>query len=184
MKTRPALILLMLLALADAARADIYQWTDREGVLHMTDDLAKVPDEYADKAKVVKTRPAERKDAAPGAEDATGRAPVVQPIVPDEAVDLYGGETIEWWRKSFGTVREEIAALETNIAEKRRYTRAFEGGRRLGQVFGEAERSMYDRYNRELPEDEKRLVSANGELDGLLRMATSAGVPKDVREGR
>jgi len=41
---RPVLVLLALAALAGAAHADIYRWTDGQGQIHFTQDLSRVPE--------------------------------------------------------------------------------------------------------------------------------------------
>jgi hypothetical protein len=120
------------------AFAEIYHWTDEEGVLHITDDLGKVPEEYRSKAKVFETRPAEEFPAV---------EPAPPPAAPGlEVEELYDGQPLDWWKEV------EESDVET-----------------------------YQRYKKEIPEDEKRFEELDGELEELRRKARNAGVPKEVR---
>ncbi len=66
------------------ASSDIYHWTDEKGVLHLTDDIRNVPEEFREKAGVIKTKPAEE-----GAEGAEGA--VVEPAPPHAPRRSRGG---------------------------------------------------------------------------------------------
>lgn len=155
------------------ALAEIYHWTDEEGVLHITDDLGKVPEEYRPKAKVFKTRPAEEFPAV---------EPAPPPAAPGlEVEELYDGQPLDWWEEQFGKIEKRIAELEGAYNKKRQFVDVFEGGRRFGQVFEESDIETYQRYKKEIPEDEKSFKELNRELEELRRKARSAGVPKEVR---
>jgi len=51
---RPFLVLVALLFAVSPAFADLYQWTDQQGVVHITDSLEKVPQAYRGKVRVIK----------------------------------------------------------------------------------------------------------------------------------
>lgn len=171
------IMLVILLFGAASAFADLYQWQDKEGVIHMTDDIQKVPEGYREKAKVFKSIPAEKRREAET--EAQQPAAAQQPI--PKGAELYGDHTLEWWSEAFARKRDEIQTLQSGITAKRQFVDIFEGGRRFGQAFGPGEVSTYNRYKKELPEDEKRLLSLQDEVEELRRRATIAGVPRDVR---
>jgi hypothetical protein len=155
------------------AFAEIYHWTDEEGVLHITDDLGKVPEEYRSKAKVFETGPAEEEPAV---------EPAPPPAAPGlEVEELYDGQPLDWWKEEFEKIEKRIAELEGAYNKKRQFVSVFEAGRRFGQVFEQSDVETYQRYKKEIPEDEKRFEELDGELEELRRKARSAGVPKEVR---
>jgi len=167
----------LLLLLAPCAFADLYQWKDREGVVHLTNDINNVPAEYQDKVKVFKTTP---RPQAPAQAPAPTPEMVPAPQTSGEA-DLYGDHTLEWWKEAFNRKNQEIAELQSSIAGKQQFIDLFESGRRFGQMYGPTEVANYNKYKQELPEDEKKLSSLNDELGELRRKATIAGVPRYLR---
>jgi hypothetical protein len=52
-------VLLLLVFISQAAFADVYHWTDKQGVLHITNDIGNVPEEYRSEAEVIVTEPVE-----------------------------------------------------------------------------------------------------------------------------
>jgi uncharacterized protein DUF4124 len=166
----------LLLLLATCAFADLYQWQDKDGVVHLTNDMNNVPEEYQDKVKVFKTTPRPQAPAP-----VTAPAPVPAPGPSGGSADLYGDHTLEWWKEAFNRKNQEIGELQSSIAAKQQYIDLFESGRRFGQMYGSTEVVNYNKYKQELPEDQKKLSSLNDELDELRRKATIAGVPKYLR---
>ncbi len=171
-------ILIMLLFLffgASYAFADLYQWQDKDGMLHITNDMGKVPDAYRDKVKVLKTTPP--KPVTPAQTPET----VSPALAPEEASTLYGDQTLEWWKEAFDRNKNEIQEVQSGIIAKRQYIDLFESGRRFGQMYGPVEVETYNKYKGELTEDEKRLAALNDDLTDLRRKAVIAGVPKSIR---
>lgn len=160
---------------AGAAFADLYQWQDREGVIHITDDLQKVPEEFRGKVKVFKEETP--KPAAPAPEAAEPERPATE----ERGEALYGEQTLEWWRQNIMKKRDEIQMLESSVTAKTQYIDIFEAGRRFGQTFGTTEVDTYNRYRQELVDDQRRLLELKNELDELRRRARVAGVPREVR---
>lgn len=160
---------------ATVALADLYQWQDKEGVIHITDSLEKVPDAYRDKVKVYESAPPAtgEKKAAPAPETAA-------PAPPPE-VELYGDHTLEWWRQTFIRKGDEAQMMESNVTVKRQFIDMYERGRSFGQTFDTNEVQTYSRYKKELPDDEERLTSLKNEIDDLRREARISGVPREVR---
>ncbi len=157
---------------ASYALADLYQWQDKEGVIHITDSLEKVPEGYRDKVKVYETAPMETSPEAETRPEA---------LAPERGVELYGDQTLEWWRQTFARKRDEAQMMEATVTSKRQFIDIFERGRGFGQTFGMNEIETYSRYKKELPEDQNRLTALRDELEDLRRKARIAGVPRDIR---
>jgi len=167
----PALLLFLL---AGPAFADLYQWKDERGIIYITDSMEKVPSKYRGEVRVFKEGPKE----APGP-DLDVETP---PTLEKEAEELYGDQTLEWWRQSFQKKRSEISDLQASINAKTQFMEVFEAGRRFGQIFDSESVAKYRILKEELPEDLKRLASLREEFSDFQRKATRAGVPRDIRE--
>lgn len=165
-----------LLLSASLAFADLYEWKDKDGMVHLTDSMQNVPEDYRDSVKVYKpaTKEKERMESAPD-----------QPSEPEQEqrpLDLYGDQPLEWWVNAFSKKRGEIDALDSSIASKKQLMSVFESGRRFGQVFEQKDIDTYERYKQELPDDEQKLSGLKEDLSDLKRKATLVGVPREVRE--
>ncbi len=171
-----AAVFLLILFLPAHSPADLYRWTDDDGVLHITDDLGKIPEEERAGMKVFKSRPPEKADL----DD-------VRPPTPEDAEngrkrpELYGDQTLEWWINTFSKKIGEVRAIESGIYAKKQFVEVFEGGRRFGQIYGKEEVARYERLSQEIPEDESRLKGLKKELDELRRKAAIYGVPREAR---
>ncbi len=170
-----SILLAVLFLFASNAWSDLYQWTDRDGVVHITDSLESVPQEYRAKVKVHESKPPE--EAAP-AQDAPQRVSP-QPGPEDR---LYGGHTEEWWRQAFRTRREQIDQLAASIGTKEQFVETFEGGRRFGQIFKQENVDAYEAYKEQLPDDKERLAELKDELEKLEKEARIEDVPRDIWE--
>ena len=174
----PAVFISLSLALLLPAgsAADLYRWTDSDGVLHITDDLGKVPQERRYGVKTFKSTPAEE-------------APVLKTAPPSyiaperKGAELYGDHPVEWWLNTFRKKRSEIQSLEAGIVSKKQFVSVFEGGRRFGQVYGEEDVKRYELLKVEAADDSSKLDGLKAELAELKRKAAIYGVPEEVRGG-
>ena len=159
-----------------AVGAELYKWTDKEGVVHFADDILLVPSEYRDKVKVYESapkgdQPSETPDRYPPKYE--------QPI---QKKELYGGQDLRWWKKRFADKRREIIEVERTIGERRSYIKVFESGRRFGQTYSEEDVARYVRYKKELENLRGRHERLKEDLRELQRKATLYGVPNGIRE--
>lgn len=169
--------LIVLFLTSSAAYAQFYEWKDKDGVTHITDDLGKVPESLRPDVKIHKTTPSVEEEA-PG-------PPAAPPAYTGEsAQELYGDHTLEWWLNTFRKIREDKHSVESSIAAKSQYINIFEGGRRFGQVYSTEDVERYENFKKEVLTDRERLKGLQDELDELTRKATIAGVPRDIREAR
>ena len=123
------LALLLLLTFASPVLSgvgDLYQWSDRDGNVHITDDLLNVPQEYRDKVRVFESTHIEEDSPKQHKLD-------VSPAPVRRGEELFGDKPLSWWQWMLDTKRREVANAEQLVAERTRYIDVFEKGRRLGQ---------------------------------------------------
>ena len=98
----------------DAVAGPFYQWTDSSGIVHFTDNAAKIPKENRDSAEeVVLPEGSEHKDKretppAPGSAD--------QRVPPSESVDSQGHNQ-EWWQQRVLVWMDKKAAAEAKLTD-------------------------------------------------------------------
>jgi hypothetical protein len=89
---RYGILFLLLVSASSAYAADVYRWVDKNGSMHFTDDINKVPSEYRDQVKkeeVREPRESETSKPAPASVQKTG----------EEERDAHGrGE--QYWRET------------------------------------------------------------------------------------
>ncbi len=163
--------------------AELYKWRDADGKLHVTDDLHKVPRE---KRRNVDTQPTV---SIPQGESGESTRSTGTGYTDDysqggyeetSGVELYGGESFEWWASEFERLNTKVEWLERNNKNMEEYIKVFEGGRRFGQVFASDEVARYNENKRDLPEDKALLVEVKEELAELRRRAVGYGIPDEI----
>lgn len=157
------------------ALADLYQWQDEKGDVHIVDDMLLVPPQYRDNVRVIKTKPPQ--ETAPPEQYIPP-----SPTAPAGQRELYGEHTLEWWRNEFDNKKKEIADLDKMITEQKSFINIFERGRGLGQIYSKEDIEAYETYKRNLPDNESKLQRLKAELEELRRKARSYGVPREIRE--
>ena len=168
----------LLFVAAHPSFADIgtlFQWTDKEGVVHVTDDLLNVPPEYKDQVKTFESTHVEEDFPDLPYRDTPS------PPVGGGGAELYGGKPLGWWQWTLDKKREEVEKVSTMTTQWKQYITVYEKGRRFGQFFTEDEVESYERYKKDLPDQEARLKKIKEGFEELLRKAKVAGVPKKVR---
>lgn len=178
----PALLLFLA---AGPALADLYQWRDEAGIIHITDSMEKVPSKYRDGVKVFKEGPKEGappEEAPPADEETPPDLDAAPPSLDGQAEELYGDQTLEWWTQSFKEKRSEISALQESVDTKADFMKVFEAGRKFGQVYDSESVEKYKVYQKELPEDRRKLASLREKYAEFKERARRARVPDEVRE--
>ncbi len=171
------------LCLPPVSEAELYKWRDADGKLHVTDDLHKVPRE---KRRNIETQPTVSRPASErrGSAGTTGGGYTDDypqgEYEETRGVELYGGESFEWWAGEFERLNTKVEWLERNNKNMEEYIKVFEGGRRFGQVFGSNETARYNENKRDLPEDKALLVKVKEELAELRQRAVGYGIPEEI----
>ncbi len=175
MAARIALPILLGLALAaSAARAELYRWTDANGVTHFTSDLSQVPAGQRDLARAAaasgKGSLQRVSSSAPRANSTTGSAAPASPAT-HAAEDRVGGKTDVQWRDEATRLRSRIALFEAPAArcEKDRFAWSRgDGGRKYREEQAEAEACQ---------RTELELSLARKALEDFEELARRTGVP-------
>ncbi len=163
--------------LSSGALADLYQWQDEKGDIHVVDDILLVPPQYKDKAKILKARPPDTSDKVTPSQPAPLQAPAIKN-------ELYGDSTLEWWKRAFDSKKREISELEKTVEEEKQFILDFERGKRLYyyRLYSAEDTEKYEAYKRSLPDNENQINKLKSELEELRRKAQIYGVPREVRE--
>jgi hypothetical protein len=169
----------LLMLVPSFAFADIYYWTDTEGVLHITDDMDNIPPEYREKLDTMETEGVVKGVKVKAAKDAKAAKPE-KPKDPEQ--EIYGDHPLNWWRLTFNRLRGEIDSARKELEQKEQFIEMFRRGRRLGQRNNPTEIETLEKYSVEMPLIEKRLDGLEDRLKDLKRSARRGGVPKDIRK--
>jgi hypothetical protein len=188
-------VLLLLVFISQAAFADVYHWTDKQGVLHITNDIGNVPEEYRSEAEVIVTEPVE--------EEPLVETPPSKMPERGGQEELYGDQPLSWWIEKLGRMKKEIEELESELNRKKMFTDVYERGwmmRELyfrvkrgedpdalralerGAIYTPAQIETYERYKDEVLGKDKDIKRLEEELDELRRKARIQGVPRKIRE--
>ncbi|MRR07247.1 MAG: DUF4124 domain-containing protein [Deltaproteobacteria bacterium] len=181
-------IFMLFIGLSVFAQADIYQWTDNNGVVNFTDSLGNVPKKYQKKVKVLPSADSSQQGA--GAEPAELAAPEgsavpaaelnQQAAQPDPQSKIFGGHNETWWRSQYGSLRRELAQLQTGLPAKR--TELEQLRRKLVLYTYARNRVAYQEKLAEIKRDEERINSLTEQLADLDTQASSAGIPFEWRQ--
>jgi len=160
-----------LLLLASFAQADtIYQWVDKKGVIHFTDQYEKVPAAYRDQAKKQTIEDSPRTSIVP---------PSGTPSRKDEEVSTSPlGQNEAYWRDRVRPWREKLAEAKTKYESANQ--KYLEKSEQLSQrKFGS--RTQYkmdifelDKLNVERKKYETEMNEANDALKKISREAEEA----------
>ncbi len=145
-----------------AASAEIYEWTEQDGVVHYSDDLAQVPDQYRDAVRITETVSAEPPQQVAAPPPAAASPAEKQPS--EEMSDAQ-------WRAEATRLDALIAKLTPEA--KRCETDHInlspgDGSRKRGEEYAEA---------RACDETAEALVRAHADREALTERARQAGVP-------
>jgi hypothetical protein len=128
---------------ASFSYAQVYKWVDDSGTVHLTDDPAKVPEEYWDRVEEKKT--VKEEGRKPSDEGTWSRRPVQR-----EATDRFGRRK-SWWRDR---ASKWWAQLENATSEHERITKEIEEARKvLNEARNDGKRRRYRRKIKRLQEE-------------------------------
>ena len=163
---------------ADAAT---YEWTDNKGVVNFTDNPENIPAKYRNKARKrpsITAEPSESAPTQPQQPGASSQAP--ETTQQPERVVLYGGHDEEWWRSSYGRLRNELKAIQDGLPGKREDLVA---ARRKFTIYQYPQyRKAYYDLLAEIEKNEARITELNGQIESLDLEAARAGVPLEWRK--
>jgi chromosome segregation ATPase len=160
------ILLALLIFVVPVDAATIYKWVDKEGVVHFTDDLSKVPPSYQNRVETE-----ESKDVK---EDATPRPPqaVTREKEPEEIKkDIYGRDET-WWREKVGLWKEKLKKASDDLENlRKKYAEDTEQLGRTGLVSRARYQDKANKYTEERKKYEAQIAEANQMLDKLSKEA-------------
>jgi len=188
----PLILAFILILPGSAARAQVYRWTDAQGVTHFTDRAENVPPGSTE--SVEQTQPQEKQAAVPPAPPGETKperesekpevpsearadsdneaAPAVQPpAMPDVALDHFGRDET-WWRDRRKFWEQRLSDAQRLHDEARReFSRA-------NQRYDSREYKQMKLLRERMEALEKEIAGAQEMLGGgLAREARKAGAP-------
>lgn len=156
---------------SNAAGAEIYEWTEDDGVIHYSDDLTQVPEQYRGRVRVTEaegdgaTQQAPAPSAAP-----TASAQTAPPIAAPSPAELLLAAEANW--------REQATRLDALIAELAPEAKRCESDHvNLSPGDGSRKRRKELAEAQACDEAEQALAEARKEREALAERARQADVP-------
>jgi len=169
---KKVLLLVCLMAMAAPAKGEIYKWTDRQGVVHFTDNSDKIPAKYRNKVREV--------DVTPVIQETDQSSKTETESITPPAQKLFGGHDEKWWRSRYKALRSEMKRIQNSLPEKKDHLIQL---RRQLYIFSKpSSRIAYNDMNAEIGNDEARINELQKEITDLDGEAARAGVPLEWRQ--
>jgi type IV secretory pathway VirB10-like protein len=150
----------------------LYQWTDGKGVVHITDNLGKVPKEYRSEAQKLEYHP-----GVEGTENIPGNQKIAPNTDESEKEQLLEDQK-ESWKARMKSAKQRLADAELHYKEleqKRDLALQSWGGPASGQLAGREEAA---RIEQEMNQVQTEIDNARRQIEvELPDEARKAGVP-------
>lgn len=151
----------------------LYQWTDGKGVVHITDDLNKIPGKYRPNARRLETTP-----EAEGTPGGPGQQPGVSPPPGYSDDEERDADRKAEWQLRMKVAKQKLADAERRyreLEEKKNILLQGWGGPASGHLEG---REEADRIDQQMKQVQKEIDDARNYIEvGLPDEARKAGVP-------
>lgn len=177
-----SIMVVLALAFAVTAHADIYKWVDARGTVNYTQDFGKVPQKYRKKVIVISEGEAPTAEVSEtvvepgdkGTQPETVRkdAGIAPAVKPEQKKAVYGGKDADAWRAEFTALRTAIKTNEAELADRKA---RMANPRNMN-------RGMYLSVQADARRFEEKLAEQNGQLRALEDSAQRAGVPQELRK--
>lgn len=176
--------ILVLIIIPCKSSGDIFRWIDDEGVIHFTDDMNKIPAEYRKKVER-RAVPKER-----GNEKVSSPAVVPEPL--EKKIEIKQPSTAmgeEDWRAAFQRLSHEIQARKEELDKKKAFIKEIERRRNMAfyipnRIVSDEDAALYEKYIKEVSEDEKKIEELEKQLTDLKERAKKAGISERIFEVR
>ncbi len=150
----------------------LYQWTDGKGVVHITDDLNKIPGKYRSNARRLETAPGTAE--APATPGGTG----ISTAPGESQEEEREADLKEEWQQRMKRAKARLADAERRyhaLEEKRNNLLGSWGGPASGHLAG---REEADRIDQEMKQVQKEIDAGRNEVENVIpEAARKAGVP-------
>ena len=147
----------------------LYEWTDRTGGVHITDDLGEVPEQYRSKARTIEIPKGE--EVGPAQQTPGASAPGISTEGQDAASKAAWQRRLRDWKGRLADAQGRYQALDQKRLESLGKWRGADSGHREGLV--EA-----DRIQQEMKEVQKEIDEAKDMIETVIpEEARRAGIP-------
>ena len=167
---RHIFLLAGVMMMVGVAHAEIYQWTDKGGIVHFTDNPDKIPPAYRSRAKEV--------DVTPTIQE-TGQLNQTQPTTDEKIGPTYGGHDELWWRSSFMGLREKIQVIQGEIGGNKEDLTEIRRKRTIYQK--PSDRVAFHELDDKIKKQEEQVKDLQKQLADLDAEANRSGVPQGWR---
>jgi hypothetical protein len=166
---KTGMLVLLLVSASISHAASVYKWVDKEGTVHFTDDLSKIPPEYRDQVQTEEV-------SSPGKPEASPPAPASVPKTEDVKRDALGRgeeywkETVRPWKKQLKEATEDRENLNQKIDDALEVVK----GRYLSKTQYNFKRAELERLMEERVAAEGKIKEAKAALDKIAKEAEDA----------
>lgn len=151
----------------DPEKRILYEWVDREGIVHLTDRLDKVPQEFRSKAKISEQAPAEEQEGS-------GRQPSISPL---SGTPSAGNEESlrNAWQQRMASARNRRAAAEV------KYRQLIQERDRLQEQWGHGLYGYTPEVSRQLEKLDIQIEQTKRDADEAARNV-EVTIPEEARK--
>jgi hypothetical protein len=155
---------------AEETQSYLYEWTDGKGVVHITDSLGKIPEQYRSNARRLGTFPEE--GAAPNRPQQGISSPA------GNAEDQREAQQKAQWQRRMSDAKQRLAAAEQRYRELEQRRTALLGQWGTPAYAPPAARIEAERLSGEMQGVQKEIDNARNEVEVVIpEEARKAGVP-------
>jgi len=156
----------------DERKAYLYQWTDEQGVVHITDRLGEVPEQFRARARKIEAPPKSEAGQNPGIQKDTGNVTIPQNAEgTDEARKAFWQNRVQEWKARLTDAERRYRELDQQRTEL-----LMSWG---GPAYGPLENKVKaEQMEQQMKEIQKQIDEARNMLDVVIpEEARKAGVP-------
>jgi len=164
-------ILVVLLFAFPLQAGTLYKWVDKQGGVHFTDDLTKVPPSYRNQVETE-----ESKDVPEAVTPSPPQAPDAQKEI---QTDIYGHDEA-WWREKVRPWKEQLKeATGKYEAAQRKFSEETAELSQKGLMSHARHKMLSDKFKEETAKYETQIAEANEMLRRLSKEAVESSANPD-----
>lgn len=162
----------LILLLTPQVYAETYSWVDDSGTYNYTEDYSTVPKKYR---KKVKRRAEIQQEASPDIDSKSGKTDKKDAKPAAVSVDekkLYGGKSLDAWRKEMDIQEAELKRIELRMEELRKQVLDTKGVRR----------AQYDVLKKEYDDNRVEYDQKYKNYTELIETVRKAGINVEIKK--
>jgi len=166
---KTGMLVLLLVSASISHAASVYKWVDKEGTVHFTDDLSKIPPEYRDKVQTEEVSSPGKPETSPPATAPAQETDEVKRDATGMSED-YWRDRVRPWRKQLNEAREGYESSKQKISEALGELK----GRQLSRQQYEFKRVEMEKLTAERDAFETKMKEAEVMLEKIAKEAEDA----------